>query len=188
MGFKLDTVTAAFRAAQESLEKKIPATELSKKNHTSRSTVTQARLILQFGTQEEIDAVRSGRIGARPVANAIRQRLAPEVREQFKNNHGIFTDTRREVHKTEAQLWQGFGPHMKAFTELPHPSEMVRIALRNSERKKYVNNHLQAAIKYMEEFSNEWTRLTGQQHGNHSANPGRSEPAVGTQHPEPASE
>lgn len=152
---------AAFVAASVSLEQKIPATVLARQMNLDRSAVSFARLILQFGTAEEMVAVQSGKLGIRVVADKVRSRMTPEQRISWQTQTPVFTDERRQDHKDDGALWQKLRPAIMGLIELPAPKDMVAVVKRNNIRETNVNQNLATAFKWMEEFVNEWNRSNG---------------------------
>lgn len=168
-----EVALAAFMAARISLEKQIPATTLARQMNIDRSSVTVARLIVTFGTTEEINAAEHAKVGLRVMADKIRARMSPEQRSGWQNQAPVFSDERREASKDDGTLWHKLRPAIVGLTELPTPKDMVALIKRNHLREATTRQNLASAFKWMEEFVNEWnTANDGSRSKESDHNPG----------------
>ena len=177
---------AALQAARDSFAGKGNISDLVKAVGVSRSTGTGAKTVVEFGTQEEIKAVEEGLVGVRTMGETIRKRLAPEVRAEVKRRTGKRNSVILDNWKLDATLWAKLGPSLRNLNSLPSPADMIELISRNQMRETAINNNLNQAVKWLEEFTHEWAKYQLAKSANHLANSGGSDTAAGTQHPEQA--
>jgi|SRR5712671_4866435 len=161
----------ALEAAELSFkESGLHATAAAAQFGVSRSSVTQARTVLEFGTSQDIEDVRSGKIGVRPLADKIRKKISPEIKEELRKRVGKTLSTNHLVTlATDKALWAKFGPALRTFSELPHPKELIRVVMGNNGRKRVINMHLHNTTKWIEEFTNEWNKSRRSEENNSDA-------------------
>ena len=176
----------AMEAARLSLADKTSIQDIADKMGISRSSISVARLILEFGSSSDIDAASSGRIGLRTLASRIRMLIPQPQRDELKTRTGVWTDSRREKLGEEAILWGKLGPALRGLTELPRPYDMIEVITRNAMREDATNQHLEIAAKWMEEFTNEWRKYRQGKSTGDLVDTGGSNPIAGTQHTEQA--
>ncbi len=176
----------AIEAARRSLKENRTATELADELKVSRSSVTLARLILEYGTAAELDAASNGDIGLRTLGDTIRERLPPDDRERLKHKTSVYTDARRENIKAQAELWAKLNSALKNLSNLPQPIDVIGVVKSNAMRENAVNAQIDIVAKWMEEFANEWTRYQQAKSEGHTSDPGNGNPTAGSQHPEQA--
>src|SRR6266700_4178844 len=78
----------ALEAAELSFKTGMHATAAAKSLNVSRSATTVARLILEFGTDQDREDAYSGKTGLRTLAVKIRKTLSPETKEELRNRTG----------------------------------------------------------------------------------------------------
>lgn len=154
--FRLITVTAMKVARETMADKTLTITDAAHRAQLARGTVAHARMILEFGTPEEIALVESGQFGLKRVRDMVRAHMTPEQRAELRSRIGVHTPTRSETTRAEAVLWRKFAPMLQNVNELPSPADLVKIVPRMARRDVTVNNYLDAAIKYLEDFKREW--------------------------------
>lgn len=156
-----ETSKNAFQAALYK-DPDMNTTAIAKKFGVSRSAITTAKLILEFGTADEINAAEGAKVGLRTMADTIRDRLTPEQRHEYQARRyvaPVWTPERRGNHSDEASFWAKFGPALKTFTEMPNQADLIEnVIKRNSMRVNAVDKYLETAAKWMEEFLNEWRK------------------------------
>lgn len=152
-----------FEIAEKSLEAGQSAKELSREQNQSRSSVTEARLILMFGTEEQIRLAREGEISLYKMSHLVRERMPFELRVQHRHKAlvGSYTQTRREINLADAATWARLGPSVTALTELPSPKEMVAFVRAKRQRKLVIEKHLERATLWLMEFEHEWKQFHG---------------------------
>lgn len=151
----------------------------------SRTIVTQARIIHEYGTDEEKRLARIGEVGLRPLANKIKERLPPEEREKLRKRQGGLTVEHRKVIETDVDLWSRLNPVLHNLISLPRAQDMLEIVTRNTSREKVVDHLIDSAANWMEEFYNAWTARRLTKSGGGNANSGGSNAASGVQQSEP---
>jgi len=100
----------ALAAAELSFKTGMHATAAAKSLGTSRSAVTVARLVLEFGTDQDREDAYSGKTGLRSLADGIRKNLSAEAREKLrKRTGGKLGEAHLNNLKTERELWAKLG-------------------------------------------------------------------------------
>ncbi len=149
----------ALAAAELSFKTGIHATAAAKTLGSSRSAATYARLILEFGSDQDIDDARTGKTGLRTLADKIRPTLTAEIRKELKKRTGgKFSEGHLHNLKTEKDLWVKLKVVLENLSELPHPKEMIPVVKSNNMRARAIRLHLHNATKWIEDFNNEWKR------------------------------
>lgn len=150
----------ALEAAELSLKDSgVHATAAAAQFGVSRSSVTQARTVLEFGSPQDIADARSGKIGVRTLADKIRKDLPPETKGELRKRAGkTLTANHLVALATDKLLWAKLGPALRTFSELPHPKELISVVKGNNGRKRIINLYLHNATNWIEEFTNEWKR------------------------------
>ena len=150
----------ALEAAELSIKDSgVHATAAAAQFGVSRSSVTQGRTVLEFGTPQDIADVRNGKIGVRTLADRIRKNLPPETKEELRKRVGkTLTANHLVALATDKLLWAKLGPALRTLSELPHPKELISVVKGNNGRKKIINMYLRNATNWIEEFTNEWER------------------------------
>lgn len=149
----------------------------------SRSTIAQAKIILEFGTASELSSALSAEIGLRTLADTIKKRMTPEQRKEFRNRNGARTEKFLNQLRAKADLWSTLGPALRTLAELPNANELVPMIRSNSSRIKSVDQYLGTAAKWMEEFANAWAAFKP---SNNNSDAGNGDGDAGTQHPKSA--
>lgn len=164
----------------------LTTTEVSEKTNVTRHSILSARVLLEYGTQAELDAVVAGKLGLSVVYDTIKERLSPEVREAIKKRHGRNSIKAREKYSGEASIWANLGPALRALSEMPNVQDVLPM-LAHTGRVRTVNKHLEAASQWMEEFNRAWNgQQTRSAVSENSANAGNGNAVSGTQQPKSA--
>jgi len=149
----------ALAAAELSFKTGMHATAAAKSLGASRSAVTLARLIIEFGSDQDREDAHSGTIGLRTLGDKIRKHLPLEVKKELKNRTGgSLSEGHLHNLKTEKNLWHKMRAVLENLSELPHPKEMIPVVRRNNMRARAVRIYLDNATKWIEDFNNEWKR------------------------------
>jgi len=150
----------ALEAAELSLKDSgVHATAAATQFGVSRSSVTQGRTVLEFGTPQEIADAKSGKIGVRTLAEKIRKNISPEIKEELRKRVGkTLTAKHLATLATDKMLWSKLGLVLRTLSELPHPKELIPVVKGNNSRKQTVNLFLHNATNWIEEFNHEWER------------------------------
>ena len=149
----------------------------------SRSTVTQARIILEYGTAAELAQGLNAEIGLRTLADGVKKRMTPEQLKGMRSRNSAQSERYRSKVRANSDLWAKFGPALLAISRLPDVNDLIPIIRSNATRIKAVNQHLGAAAKWMEEFSNAWAAFKPT---SDSPDAGNGNGDVGTEHPKSA--
>lgn len=149
----------ALEAAELSFKTGMHATAAAKSFQVSRSAVTLARLILEFGTNQDREDAYSGKTGLRPLGDKIRKTLPPEIKKELRNRTGgKLGEGHLHNIKTEKDLWHKLKVVLQNLSELPHPKEMIPVVKSNNMRTRAVKLLLNNATNWIEDFNNEWKR------------------------------
>ncbi len=149
----------------------------------SRSTVTQARILLEYGTASELSSGLSGDVGLRTLADTIKKRLTPEQRKAIRTRNSAPTERYRSKMQANMNMWATFGPALLTLAKLPDVNDLIRTIRSNSTRIKAVDNNIGAASKWMEEFANAWAAIKPV---NNTPDAGNGDGDVGEEHPKSA--
>lgn len=129
--------------------------------NVSRASVVSAKKVLSEGTAEEIDAVKRGDAAASTIAKQIRRSMPTEKRQERRNaplaSRGSNPERIQNM-QIEAQLWEKLSGAIDNLTALPRPADVVAIVRKNASRTRQVDARISTAIRWLEEFSNEWNR------------------------------
>ena len=150
----------ALEAAELSIKDSgVHATAAAAQFGVSRSSVTQGRTVLEFGTPQEIADAKSGKIGVRTLADRIRKTIPPKTKEELRKRVGkTLTANHLATLATDKMLWGKLGLVLRTLSELPHPKELIPVVKGNNSRKQTVNLFLRNATNWIEEFNHEWER------------------------------
>lgn len=153
----------------------------------ARSTLTEVRILVEFGTQADVDAFLGGK-SARVLSEQVKANMKAEDLAKLRARSAVWTPNRRELLSGDSALWGKFSPALRGLTELPKPPDMVALVKSNRMREQAVDQYLDAAFNWMEEFKSEWIKFRAAKPRGNSSNPGESSPTAGTQQPEPSPE
>jgi hypothetical protein len=149
----------ALEAAELSLKGEGHVTALAKRLNVGRATTTQARIILEFGSEQDIADARSGAKGLRPLADEIRKTFSEETKEKLrKRTGGALSPNHKSLLRTDQALWAKLGAALRNLSELPKPKELIHVVRHNGTRILTVRQRLLNAANWIEEFNNEWKR------------------------------
>lgn len=136
---------AAKKSQDPNTSLKDVATELG----LSREILSSARIVLDFGTPEELESIAKGLSGITTTGINIRKRITPEQRAAFIKRGHISSPS-------DAELWARFKPTIDTLAAMPNVSDMVRIVTSNGGRANYIQSNLEIASNWLKEFMNEW--------------------------------
>lgn len=126
----------------------------------SRSTVKNARLVLQEGTESEVSAADRGEVGVSTLAHNIRERDPRDRRSDRKDKPQKRTEALAENHRRKqlnAQMWGHLRDGLNAIASLPRASDVVAIA-RTHDRAGVVDAKLFQSLQWMKDFAHEWSK------------------------------
>lgn len=185
VNFNPDVAKAAFKAAEAAIAGKRSVTEEAKAAGVSRSAVTEARLVLEFGTDQQKEDALNYRVGIRTIAKAIRKSLPDRERRGRKRNGPKPTDPEYlEGIRTDMELWTRFSVAIKNLSQMPNTLDMLRVLNANSQRKRSAEQYINTATKWLEDFANEWNKQFNSK--NDLTDSGGGNTASGTQYPKSA--
>lgn len=159
-------------ASKRSVENKLPIMEVAKELGVSRSAITHGRIILEFGTPDEIEAVRSGKMGVKPVTEIIRKRLSEDEKNRLRQRNGPWTAKRRENNASDAEVWAMFSPTIRQLASLPDVKDMLRVVRSNRVREDTLKDYLETASDWLKEFMDEWNKYQRGKPTENSSDPG----------------
>ncbi len=149
----------------------------------SRSTVTQARIVLEYGTAAELSSALGAEVGLRTLADKIKKRMTPDQLNTMRSRNSAQSERYRSKVRANANMWATFGPALLALAKLPDVNDLIRTIRSNSTRIKAVDNNIGAASKWMEEFANAWAAIKPV---NNTPDAGNGDGDVGEEHPKSA--
>ena len=123
----------------------------------NRSTVGEAMLILQHGTDAEIEKAERGEIALRTLRDAIFARTTPAERAK-KRRPPTQTAALVEARQIDAEVWQKLRAGLDGLTSLPSAKDTAVVVRKNPQRIEHVNRCLLAAVAWIKEFEDEITR------------------------------
>jgi hypothetical protein len=172
----------ALEAGEFTFKEKATTSEAAVKYGLSRTTDQAGRLVINFGSQSDIEAIKEGRIGIATIANKIRQNLSEEDRTSLRKRKNVPQKNRHEALQTSMSLWAEFLPMLRGVTSLPDPKDMVALVRSNNARIKTTDSLLPAATAWLTEFSNEWNKQGESKSRNSDFDSGGSVQTSGSQH------
>lgn len=121
------------------------------------STVSQAIVILQHGTEEEIAGVESGERGLRVVYDDVCKRVS--VKDRYAARLQPKLSAERKAQSTQERLvWTNLRQALALIGSLPQPKDVVKIVKRNHARTATLDRSILDAFSWLSEFSDEWTK------------------------------
>jgi hypothetical protein len=146
---------ASFRAARLAIAEQLSMEEAARREGSKRTSVTDAHLILKYGTEQEIASVEAGISPLGAVASAVRLRVPKEDRPSRPPQLPHHVNENREY---DAQLWGKLRDALDTLTSLPIPEDMMKIIRKNAMRTEHVGRKVLTAHTWLEEFVNAWTK------------------------------
>ena len=125
-----------------------------------RTTVAEAKVILNKGTDNLIAAVKSGAVGMSRAVEEIRAEQHPN-KKKYKQRKDTDKDASRiQTLKRHGNIWQDLKQALLLLTGLPQPAEVVAIARIADAKAKpgIINTKLAPARDWLREFEDEWNR------------------------------
>jgi hypothetical protein len=150
-----------------------------------RNSVGDARLILQYGTDNDLKDLVQGNVALEKVARRVRDSLPDNERElEVRKRKGVMPIEHLQSLKTDAMLWRKLSDTLQNLNSFPAPVDLIEVVHRNGLRAGTVNRYLNAASKWLEDFNNEWNKQLVSE--DNLTDPGGGNTASGTQHPKSA--
>lgn len=149
----------AIEAGREAIrDETLSLEDIGKKHNVTRRAVGEARILLKFGTAEELSNIQSGEIGLQRTADAIIKRLTPEQHKEMRARANIMSAKRLQRVEDDVKTWKSVSTAIKAIADLPAPADVVASIKRSHGRTNTINDQIFNASKWMEDFVSEWTR------------------------------
>lgn len=144
----------AIEAAELSLNSQVRVVDAAAQLGVERHIVTAVRMILDHGTPEEIEELRTGSRGLTNMVTAIRKRAGrlPRIRRSVWSND---THDKRAFRNA---LWKNLSTALEAIVSMPHPAEVAEIIKTHPARRQCVDAKLLQSLSWLTEFSDVWTR------------------------------
>ncbi len=147
----------ALAAARYIMETAMNRDEAAARFDAKAGSITNALIVLQEGTPEEIAGVDAGG-PLDPVARAILKRRAIEPGKRQRRKKVAFSQEALAQKKVDMAVWEALGSALKNIASLPQPTDTVKIARKNIMRTEAVDRHLMTAFSWITEFSDAWTK------------------------------
>jgi len=137
--------------------------------NVNSSSVSDARRVLAEATPDEVALVEAGRQAVTTLAADIRAGLTPEEREEkrqapkTRKNTADSHAVRIENARRKAHVWGTVRDAINALASLPLPADVAPIA-RSHDRGGLVDEKLNRAREWLEEFAHVWRGSEDHQH------------------------
>jgi hypothetical protein len=178
---------AALAAAQAALDdKSTTLVDEANKRKVGRGSATHAKMVLEFGTDEEKEQARNGFVGLKPLRDAIQKRMPPELLREVRRRNGALTEVLRRSRRTDAELWARFLPMLRGVSELPSPSDMIKVIKSSRGRENTVDQYLGATSIWIQEFENAWRLYKFNKSHSNNSDAGNGDGDAGSQYTKPA--
>jgi hypothetical protein len=179
-----ETAVAAIAAAKRSIEEKINIATLVKETGISKTTLSLARIIAEFGTPENIEDANSAKIGIRILGTKISKALSPEIKKQLHGRQGFdpMSDEHLKKLQTDAELWSKLKPALNSLVGFPRPQDVVESIRGNHMREMVVNQQLTPALNWLRELEHEWAKYQQAKSGENLTDAGAGDTTIRTQH------
>lgn len=120
----------------------------------NKASVSMARTIIAHGTPEEVATIERGESGLYSVFKRVSERLD-------KPPNKPRTTDQAERARFEAEIWGRLKDSIVGLGQLPLPSDVARLASGNGKRREAVEARLWPALKWLNEFADEWRKGAG---------------------------
>lgn len=147
---------AAIAAARWMLPNHKSQEQAAEQFGSNKQSVSNALLILNFGTEEEIAGVEGGTIPLDPTADAIRARTT-YVERKAKRRAPTQNESMLLERGFDSEIYQKLSAALDNITGLPSPKDTAAIVRKNQVRVENVNRRILTALEWIQEFSNEIT-------------------------------
>lgn len=130
--------------------------ELADENVIGAKSISDARILLHFGTEHEISVVEQGAIGLANLTSSIKERVGREKLLEFKKSLSKISERKRAKVKVGAELWSTLSLMFKGITDMPSPKDAVEYLAGSGGRAKTINAQLETVANWIKEFAYEW--------------------------------
>lgn len=147
----------AMQAARLMISDKISSADAAARTGSNRYAISQATMILRFGSEDEIAGLDKGELAMNGVYEDI---LARTTREQrlMKRYGPVVRDEIVQNRNVEAEVWQNLREAISRINSLPSAVDTAAIVRKNPQRMEYVSRTLLASLEWIQGFSDEITR------------------------------
>lgn len=147
----------AMQAARLIISDKISSADAAARTGSNRYAISQATMILRFGSEDEIAGLDKGELTLKGVYDDI---LARTTREQrlMKRYGPVVRDEVVQKRNVEAEVWQNLREALSRIGSLPSTTDTAAIVRKNPQRMEYVSRTLLASLEWIQGFSDEITR------------------------------
>lgn len=142
------------------IRRPLSTSEASNLLNVGHSNVYNAKVVLREGTPEEIAAIEKGEASVSTVAQQISKGHSKEQRKKAREAPLSQTGKnpeRIQRQQINAEVWGRIRDALTHLTSLPCAEDAARIA-RGMDRTGFVDQRLERALTYLENFRNEWNR------------------------------
>lgn len=155
---RLTTTSWGGARKNKACEQAMTSNKAAKLFNVGRDSVTFARKILDEGTPAEIAAVQKGEARVASLGRALRDKLPPKARRKAMGE--AVSDRGRNPERIQklrlnAEIWGRVREALTHLTSLPLAGE-VAVIVRNNDKAGLVDQRLDKARKWLEEFSHVW--------------------------------
>lgn len=140
----------------------VSAGESAELLNVSRQTVKNAKTVLLKGAPEEVAAVQRGEAAVGTLAKLIREGVPAPQRKKMRETplaQAGKNPERIQRQQINAEIWSLLRDGLTHLTSLPLPADVVAIA-RAHDRTDLVDARLARALKWLKEFSDEWSNAS----------------------------
>lgn len=122
--------------------------------NVSKGTLARARIVLNEGTPEDIEAIEKGEGAVSTIADRIRD-VAPRAPSKSKPQKKETSD-RRAAKQMRGQLWRTLRDALVNLSSLPKPPDMLPIVSEH-DRGGLVDHRLSTSLQWLKDFSDAYT-------------------------------
>lgn len=152
--------------------------ELAEEHEVGTKSISDARILLHFGTEHEIDIVNQGHIGLNTVVNGIRERVPAAELVAYQKKLIQVSEKRRANEKAASELWSKLSLMFKGITDMPTPKDVVKHIASNHRRATLINEQLETVANWIKEFQYEWQFYQLGKHQENSSDSGGGDKAA----------
>jgi len=160
----------AYEVAKKSFNSEKTTQALADEAGISRTILTYARTVIQYGTEEENKIAAKGELSMQVLGTQIRKRLTPEqVIAQRDRSNAAREEVTIERDQFYRIIWSQLKPAIDNLSKMPDADSVVSVVKANNVRENTVNQHIQAARAWLEEFAYAWEQYQQSKGGNANA-------------------
>jgi len=116
-----------------------------------RATISEARLVIAEGSEEQIAACVAGRLSVNAVARVIRGSRSVGAQSPSRPV-ARSREERAENQRFVAEIWSRVSAALDQLTGLPLPADVAKIVKVHPQRRRVVDAKLLRALQWLEEF------------------------------------